>query len=89
MDDHDPKKKLPIHVILGVSKYVWIQTSQKPLVGGSGEPVAERTKFEWFLMSPGAKFDKGNMFMSQTTRADFEELCQLDVLGLADTAENN
>ena len=39
-------------------------------------------------MSPGAEFDKGTMLFTQTSRADFEDLCRLDILGLADTPED-
>ena len=39
-------------------------------------------------MSPGAKFDKGTMLFTQTSHADFEDLCHMDILGLADTPEN-
>ena len=52
--------------------------------GGS----AEQTKFGWSIMSPGDKFDKGTMLFIQTSRTDFEDLYRLDILGLADTAEN-
>ena len=40
-------------------------------------------------MSPGAEFNKGTMLLTQTSQADFETLCRLDVLGLADTLEND
>lgn len=39
-------------------------------------------------MSPRAEFDKGTMLFTQTSCADFEDLCRLDILGLADTTEN-
>ena len=39
-------------------------------------------------MSPGDEFDKGTMLFIQTSRTDFEDLYRLDILGLADTAEN-
>ena len=88
MDDNDTKDKLLIHVILGISEYARIKTCSKPLVGGPGEPVAEETKLGWSIMSPRAEFDKGTMLFTQTSRADFEDLCRLDILGLADTPEN-
>ena len=88
MDDKDTKDKLPIHVILGISEYARIKTRSKSLVGCPGEPVAEQTKFGWSIMSPGAEFDKGTMLFAQTSRADFEDICRLDILGLADTPEN-
>ena len=88
MDDKDTKGKLPVHVILGISEYARIKTRSKPLVRGPGESVAEQTKFGWSIRSPGAEFDKGTMLFTQTSRADFEDLCRLDILGLADTPEN-
>ena len=39
-------------------------------------------------MSPGAELDKGTMLFTQTSRADFRDLSRLDILGLADTPEN-
>ena len=56
--DHDSKQHLPIHMILGSGEYARIKTGTVPLVGEDGDPVAELTKLEWFVMSPGADFDK-------------------------------
>ena len=68
---------------LGNGEYARIKTSMKPLVGrGDGEPVA------WVIMSPGMDFDRSMMFLKQTSQSDFEILCRLDVLGLADSMEN-
>ena len=90
MDDHDIKQQLPIHLILGNGEYARIKTSTKPLVGrGDGEPVAEKTKFGWVIMSLGIDFDRGTMLLTQTSQSEFESLCRLDVLGLADTMEND
>ena len=33
-------------------------------------------------MYSGAEVDIGNMFLTQTSVAEYEELCRLDVLGL-------
>jgi hypothetical protein len=40
-------------------------------------------------MSPGVEFDKITMLLTQTSQTDFENLCRLDVLGLADSSEND
>ncbi|XP_028414003.1 uncharacterized protein LOC114536864 [Dendronephthya gigantea] len=89
INDSDTKKEFPIHVILGSGEYSRIKTSTRPLVGNDCEPVAEKTKLGWFIMSPGVEFDKSTMLLTQTSQADFEDLCRLDVLGLADTMEND
>ena len=87
--DNDKKNQLPVHVILGSGEYARIKTQSKPQVGNDGEPVAELTKLGWFVMSPGAEFDRKTMLLTQTSQTDYEELCRMDVLGLADTSEND
>ena len=87
--DCDTKERLPIHVVLGSGEYVRVKTETKPQIGQDGEPVAEKTKLEWFIMSPGSEFDHNTMLLMQTSQSDYEELCRLDVLGLADTPEHD
>ena len=87
--DNDPKPFLPVHVILGASDYAAIKTAEPARVGELGEPVAEKTKFGWTLMSPGKELDHSKMLLTQTSYTDYEELCRLDVLGLEDRAEHD
>ena len=53
MDDHDSKSYPPVHVTLGAGVFAKIKTDDRPRVGSQGDPVAERTKLGWFIMSPG------------------------------------
>ena len=88
MDDGDTKPQLPIHLILGNGEYARIKTSTKPLIGKEdGEPIAEKTKFGWVIMSPGLEFERNMMLLTQTSQSDFDRLCRLDVLGLKDSKE--
>ena len=87
--DRDTKEQLPIHVVLGSGEYARAKTETKPQIGQDGEPVAEKTKLGWFIMSPGSEFDHNTMLLTQTSQSDYEELCRLDVLGLADTPEHD
>ena len=89
MIDTDTKSQLPIHVILGSGDYARINTPTKPLIGRDGEPVAEKTKFGWTILSPGVEFDRKKMMLTQASQVDFDQLCRLDVLGLADSSEND
>ena len=89
MEDCDRKPKLPVHLILGAGDYMRAKTSEKPRVGKMGEPVAERTKFGWTILAKGKELDYSAMFLAQTSQTDYEELCRLDVLGLADKPEND
>ena len=75
--------------MLGNGEYARIKTTMRPLIGGENEPVAEKTRLGWFMMSPGMDFDRSEMLLTQTTQTDYENLCRLDVLGLADTMEND
>ena len=85
--DVDSKPLLPIHVVLGCGEYARIKTEERPLIGAEAEPVAEKTKLGWIMMSPGAELDSSTMLLTQTSQRDYEDLCRLDVLGLADSAE--
>ena len=83
--DRDTKPRLPVHIILGAGEYARIKTETPPHIGEDGEPVAELTKLGWFVMSPGQEFDRNSMMLTQTSQLEYEELCRLDVLGLADS----
>ena len=89
IEDFDTKEQLPVHVVLGSGEYARIKTETKPRVGRDSEPVAEKTKLGWFIMSPGQEFDHNRMMLTQTSQTDYEELCRLDVLGLADSSEHD
>ena len=83
--DKNSKEQLPIHLILGVGEYAKIKTSARQKVGVPGYPVAELTKFGWILVSPGQGVDLSQMFLTQTSSVEYEELGRIDVLGLDDT----
>lgn len=90
MEDLDKKERLPVHIILGASDYAKLKTDQPPRVGHPGQPVAELTRFGWTIMSPGKEsINTSNVLLNQTSHADYEELCRLDVLGLKDTPTND
>ena len=88
--DVDQKPQLPVHVVLGSGEYARIKTRTNPLVGAEGQPITEKTKLEWFAMSPGAyAMDHNTMLLTRTSQKDYEDLCRLDILGLADIAEHD
>ena len=53
INNHDKKRELPIHVILGMNDYTKIKTKERPRVGLPGEPIAELTKLGWVILSSG------------------------------------
>ena len=85
MDDDDSKSFLPVHIILGANDFAKIYRGERLRVGQRGEPVAEATQLGWTLMSPGVETVLSQAYLSVSTTADYERLCALDVLGLADT----
>ena len=89
MDDHDTKDKLPVHIILSASEFAKLKTEKPPRIGLPGQPVAELTRYGWTIMSPGKEpVDVSSMLLAQTSQADYEELCRIDVLGLEDKSVN-
>ena len=89
LDDFDTKEQLPVHVVLDSGEYARIKTDSKPLIGRERDPVAEKTKLGWFVLLPGQEFNHNRMMLTQTSQTDYEELCRLDVLGLADSSEHD
>ena len=83
--DRDNKPRLPVHIILGAGVYAKIKTETPPHIGEDGEPVAELTKLGWFMMPPGQEFDRNAMMLTQTSQLEYEKVCRLDVLGLAES----
>ena len=51
--------------------------------------MAEKTTLGWTIMSPGHEHETSTTLLTQATSVDFEELCRLDVLGLADSSAND
>ena len=87
--EHDKKPHLPVHIVLGSGEYARIKTETPPRIGKEFEPIAELTKLGWFIMSPAQEFDHNVMLLTQTSQSDYEDLCQLDVLGLQDSVEHD
>ena len=79
------KQKLPVHVILGANEYAKIRTAVQSRVGRPGEPIAEHTRFGWAIMAPGVDGCDVTGFLAANSSADYERLCALDILGLADS----
>ena len=84
IDDVDEKSHLPVHLILGANDFAKIRTGERLRVGRRGDPVVEYTRFGWTLMSPGAETDLSPVYLALNSTADYDRLCALDVLGLAD-----
>ena len=88
-EDPANRDQIPIHVVLGASEYAAVKTRTAQKVGQPGQPVAERTLLGWTVMSSGREDKDGPVLFTQSTSNDYEQLCALDVLGLADTHEND
>ena len=89
LDDRDSRPEIPIHIVLGASDYAMIKTTTAQKVGLPGQPIAERTLFGWTVMSPGREETDGPILLTKAANTDYEQLCALDVLGLADSNEND
>ena len=65
MNDADTKVELPIHLILGASEYTTIKVLEMPRVGQLRELIAELTRFDWVLMSPGKEQELSKLMLSR------------------------
>ena len=89
MDDVDEKAKLPVHLILGTNEFAKIRTGERLRVGRRRDPITEYIWFGWIIMSPAADQDLSPFYLAVNSNSDFERLCSLDVLGLADAPAGN
>ena len=78
VDDVDLKRELTVHLILGTSEYARIKTETTPKTGKPAEPIVELTRFGWIPMSSGSEPLLTQMFLTQTSKVDYEELYRLD-----------
>lgn len=85
MDDTNERPHLPVHITLGNTECPRISTMDPQRLGREWDPVASRTKLGCTITSPGKAVDTTSMLLTQTSSVDYEELCKLDVLGLADS----
>lgn len=85
LEDQSLDRRLPVHNILRANEYSRIHTRTQLRVGCCGEPVAEFTRFGWALMAPGTEADLSAGFLAVDAVSDYEKLCILDVLGLANS----
>ena len=82
IDDDDTKAELSVHIVLGASDSSKINTNMSARIGKTGVP------FGWMIMSPGQE-DHSNVYLTQSTTHDYEQLYQLDVLGLAESSDGD
>ena len=88
-EDSDERSQVPVHIVLGIKEYAAIKTTTAQKVGLPGQPVAERTQLGWTVLSPGIQGVDNPLLLTKSASSDYEQLCALDVLGLADTNEND
>ena len=80
MNENQTKATLLIHIILGAGDFTKIKTQERPQIGQIGDPVAELTR-----RRVGKESSYSNMLLRTAAIKNYEELCNLDVLGLSDT----
>ncbi|XP_067045588.1 uncharacterized protein [Acropora muricata] len=85
LEDQSLDRRLTVHIILGANEQAQIRTCTQPRVGRRGEPVADFTRFGWALMAPGIETDLSAGYLAVDAVSDYEKLCALDILRLADS----
>ena len=76
--DEDTKEQLPR-----------IHSSRKWRVCSYQNHIWADMEIKWLLMSPGQEYDHNHMLLTQPSQKDYEELCCLDILRLADSHEHD
>ena len=90
INDHDKKRLLPFHVILGMTDYIRIKTQARSRVGPRREPMAELTKPGWVILSPRKENALTNILFAKTSLHNYENLYySLDCLGTEEKHEKN
>jgi len=81
--------KLPVHIILGAADYHRIKTTEPPVLGTNPDvdPGAEFTMLGWTVTGKTMEADSEveRIFMMLSPKEEFEKMCLIEVLGLADT----
>jgi hypothetical protein len=67
-------------MILGASDFSRIKTNTQPKLGQPGEPVGELTTLGWTIMAAGEEADLSSVYFTNSSAANYEHLCSLDVL---------
>ena len=87
-DEDTEEDKLPIHIILGAADYQRIKTTEPPVLGPNPDvdPGAEFTMLGWTLTGKTVEVDTEaeKLFMTLSPKTEFEQMCSIEVLGLAD-----
>ena len=87
-DEDTEEDKLPIHIILGAADYQRIKTTEPPVLGPNPDvdPGAEFTMLGWTLTGKIVEVntEAEKLFMTLSPKTEFEQMCSIEVLGLAD-----
>ena len=65
---------------MGAGDYTKIKTQERSRVGQPGEPIAEMTRLDWVVISPGRESGLINIMFCKTSVDDYENLCSIDVV---------
>ena len=88
-DESAEEKRLPVHIILGAADYQRIKTTEPPVLGPNPDvdPGAEFTTLGWTVTGKTMEVDSEveRIFLLLSPKEEFEKMCSIDVLGLADT----
>ena len=72
-----------------INKYATIKMTTAPRVGTPGQLIAAHRRLGWIMMSSGREDVANLLLLTRSTSTDYEQLCALDVLGLAHATEND
>ena len=91
-EEETRSESMPVHIILGAADYQRVRTVEPPVLGTipDKDPGAEFTMLGWTMYGrqPATEVCPEKQFFLKSGQEEFEQLCSLDVLGLADAVKS-
>ena len=84
-------RQIPVHIILGAADYQQIRLSEQPTLGENPDTDsgAEFTMLGWALYGKIVSMESSEKGFFLNSQSEFEKLCSVDVLGLAEKLETD
>ncbi|XP_028413677.1 uncharacterized protein LOC114536534 [Dendronephthya gigantea] len=88
-DEETTDRQIPVHIILGAADYQRIKSAEQLILGENPDtdPGAEFTKLGWALCGKIVSMESAEKEFFLNSQSEFEKLCSVDVLGLAEKLE--
>jgi hypothetical protein len=90
-DEETTDRQIPVHIILGAADYQQMRLAEQPTLGENPDTDsgAEFTMLGWALYGKIVSMESSEKGLFLNSKSEFEKLCSVDVLGLAEKLETD